>query len=238
MPRDHRRRGRRVRPGPSVLAPEEAGGEQQGGGEQRGEGADDAHALAVERSAPSGGASTCRGRRLTATIRGASNAHAGVSFSATTRVSGPVTDAGLPRCASLGRHCPAPWVVSRAPPLAASSAVVELVLHYRKVARHALNVLLGAVEIDPATSAIPCTPAEGVGALTGAIDSARAAGRTPVVAWSFYSAGFAAVAEELRAVRRRCGTGRSTSRAGRTPAPRRRRCSAPGSTWWWSARGR
>jgi B12-binding domain/radical SAM domain protein len=85
--------------------------------------------------------------------------------------------------------------------------VIELLLHYRKVARHALNVLLGAVEGHPATSAIPCTPAEGVGALARAIAAARAAGRKPVVAWSFYTAGFPPAAAELREVRERCGEG-------------------------------
>jgi B12-binding domain/radical SAM domain protein len=85
--------------------------------------------------------------------------------------------------------------------------VVELVLHYRKIARHALTVLWGAVEATPATAALPCTPASGVEALAGAIRAALAAGRTPVVAWSFYTASFAEVAAELAQVRRATGPG-------------------------------
>jgi len=100
-----------------------------------------------------------------------------------------------------------PEVVTPAPPLAGSRAVIELLLHYRKVARHALNVLLGAVEVLPAISGVPCTPVEGIGALVRAIDAARAAGRRPVVAWSFYTAGFADAAAELRSIRGRCGPG-------------------------------
>jgi B12-binding domain/radical SAM domain protein len=85
--------------------------------------------------------------------------------------------------------------------VAGSGAVVELVLHYRKVARHALNVLWGAVEVTPATAALPCTAADGPAALERALREALAAGRRPVVAWSFYSAGFAEAAAELARVR-------------------------------------
>jgi len=85
--------------------------------------------------------------------------------------------------------------------------VVELVLHYRKVSRHALNVLWGAVEVAPATEGVPCTAAEGPGALTHAVNAALASGRRPVVAWSFYTASFAEVAAELALVRGRTGAG-------------------------------
>ncbi len=85
--------------------------------------------------------------------------------------------------------------------------MVELLLHYRKVARHALNVLLGAVEAHPAASAIPCSAVEGAAALARAIDAAGAAGRTPVVAWSFYTAGFGVAAAELREILERGGAG-------------------------------
>jgi B12-binding domain/radical SAM domain protein len=83
--------------------------------------------------------------------------------------------------------------------------LVELVLLYRRTSRHALNVLLGAVEVHPATQAIPCTMVEGVERLAHAIDVSAAAGRRPVVAWSFYSAGFATVAGELGWLRERSG---------------------------------
>jgi B12-binding domain/radical SAM domain protein len=83
--------------------------------------------------------------------------------------------------------------------------VIELVLNYRKVARHALNVLLGAVETHAATSAIRCTPVEGMAELVPAIAGGVASGRRPVVAWSFYTAGFAGAVAELHEVRARCG---------------------------------
>jgi B12-binding domain/radical SAM domain protein len=85
--------------------------------------------------------------------------------------------------------------------------VVDLVLHYRKVSRHALNVLWGAVERAPATSHVPCAAAEGLEAVVAAVDAARAAGRRVVVAWSFYSASFPEVAAELAHVRGRTGAG-------------------------------
>ena len=85
--------------------------------------------------------------------------------------------------------------------------MVELVLHYRKVSRHALNVLWGAVETPPATSSVPCTAAEGPDALARAVSAALAAGRRTVVAWSFYTASFPEVAAELALVRSRTGAG-------------------------------
>jgi B12-binding domain/radical SAM domain protein len=85
--------------------------------------------------------------------------------------------------------------------------VVELILHYRRTARCALNVLGGAVASAPATAAIPLAVARTPGALAGAIASARAAGRRPVVAWSFYTASFPEVARELAAVREAAGGG-------------------------------
>ncbi|HET6436793.1 MAG TPA: TIGR04013 family B12-binding domain/radical SAM domain-containing protein [Anaeromyxobacter sp.] len=85
--------------------------------------------------------------------------------------------------------------------------MVELILHYRRVARHALNVLWGAVEVTPATAHLPSTAVEGTQALENAVRAALRAGRTPVVAWSFYSSGFAEAAAELAAHRRRTGPG-------------------------------
>jgi B12-binding domain/radical SAM domain protein len=82
--------------------------------------------------------------------------------------------------------------------------VTTLVLHYRKTARHALNVLLGAVEAHPATAEIPAVVAT----------SPLAAGRRPVVAWSFYSASFDEVASELARVRDAVRDGRVLHVAG------------------------
>jgi B12-binding domain/radical SAM domain protein len=73
-----------------------------------------------------------------------------------------------------------------------------LVLHYRRTARFALNVLLGAVESDPATRALPVVLAEGADEVATAI---RAAAGPVVVAWSFYTASFGEVAAELARVR-------------------------------------
>jgi len=81
--------------------------------------------------------------------------------------------------------------------------VVELVLHYRRTARHALTVLLGATEVHPLAGALPATVADGLAALWRALDEARSRGRKPVVAWSFYTASFGEVARELAEVRRR-----------------------------------
>lgn len=76
-----------------------------------------------------------------------------------------------------------------------------LILHYRRTARTALNVLGGAVAGDPRTAAIPVVVARSPAELRAALGAAAASGRSPVVAWSFYTAGFAEAAAELRAVR-------------------------------------
>ncbi|BDG06277.1 TIGR04013 family B12-binding domain/radical SAM domain-containing protein [Anaeromyxobacter oryzae] len=79
--------------------------------------------------------------------------------------------------------------------------MVSLVLHYRRIARLALDVLLGAVETDPATAHVPVERAEGPDALVAVIRRHAATGRRPVVGWSFYSASFPEVAAELARVR-------------------------------------
>lgn len=79
---------------------------------------------------------------------------------------------------------------------------VELILHYRRSARCALNVLAGAVAFHPRTGAIPLTVARSVAELESALRASLAAGRRPVVAWSFYTAAFGEVARELESVRR------------------------------------
>jgi B12-binding domain/radical SAM domain protein len=80
--------------------------------------------------------------------------------------------------------------------------VLELLLHRRRTSRHALSVLLGAVEEHPRTAAMPVAEATGVPSLARALAGALAAGRRPVVAWSFYTASFPEVAAELAEVRR------------------------------------
>jgi B12-binding domain/radical SAM domain protein len=77
-------------------------------------------------------------------------------------------------------------------------AIAILVLHYRRTARSALNVLLGAVESHPATAALPAVLAEGEGEVASAI---RAAPGPVVVAWSFFSASLAEAAAELGRIR-------------------------------------
>jgi len=92
--------------------------------------------------------------------------------------------------------------------------VTTLVLHYRKTARHALNVLLGAVEAHPATEEIPAVVATSPEAVIDAARVALAAGRRPVVAWSFYSASFDEVVSELARVRDAVPDGRVLHVAG------------------------
>ncbi|HSN91699.1 MAG TPA: TIGR04013 family B12-binding domain/radical SAM domain-containing protein [Anaeromyxobacteraceae bacterium] len=76
----------------------------------------------------------------------------------------------------------------------------ELVLHYRRTSRHALNVLLAAVEQSPACRRVGVRIAEGPEEAARAARETLAAGARPVVAWSFYSAGAAEVAAELSRV--------------------------------------
>jgi B12-binding domain/radical SAM domain protein len=80
--------------------------------------------------------------------------------------------------------------------------VVELILHYRRTARCALNVLAGAVTLHPATRALPVTVARSLGQLQAALGAALEGGRRPVVAWSFYTASFPEAARELASIRR------------------------------------
>jgi B12-binding domain/radical SAM domain protein len=79
--------------------------------------------------------------------------------------------------------------------------VVALVLHYRKTARFALDVLLGAVEETTETREIPVVLAHGQDEVARAVAEQAAHGRRPLVAWSFYTASFEEVARELAAVR-------------------------------------
>ncbi|HET8541261.1 MAG TPA: TIGR04013 family B12-binding domain/radical SAM domain-containing protein [Anaeromyxobacter sp.] len=76
-----------------------------------------------------------------------------------------------------------------------------LVLHDRPTSRFAMNALLGAVECDPRTRDLPAAVARSAEAVAAAARDALAAGRRPLVGWSFYSASFAQVAAELARVR-------------------------------------
>jgi B12-binding domain/radical SAM domain protein len=92
--------------------------------------------------------------------------------------------------------------------------VTTLVLHHRRTARHALDVLLGAVEAHPATAELPVVVATSPEAVADAARAALAAGRRPVVAWSFYTASFDEVASELARVRAAAPDGRVLHVAG------------------------
>jgi len=85
--------------------------------------------------------------------------------------------------------------------------VVELILHYRRTSRCALNVLAGAVAAAPATAAIPIAVARSPRDVAAAARAALAGGRRPVVAWSFCTASFPEVVRELAAARQGCGAG-------------------------------
>jgi B12-binding domain/radical SAM domain protein len=78
---------------------------------------------------------------------------------------------------------------------------VSLVLHDRRTSRFAMNALLGAVEADPCTRDLPVAVARTPEAVARAAEDALAAGRRPVVAWSFYTASFGEVTAELARVR-------------------------------------
>jgi B12-binding domain/radical SAM domain protein len=89
-----------------------------------------------------------------------------------------------------------------------------LVVHDRKTARFAMNVLVGAVEADPRTRELPVHVARSPAAVAEAARAAVAAGRRPLVAWSFYTASFPEVAAELRAVRAALPDGSAVHLAG------------------------
>jgi B12-binding domain/radical SAM domain protein len=80
-------------------------------------------------------------------------------------------------------------------------AGADLVLHYRRTSRHALNVLLAAIEVSPACREVRIRIAEGPEACAEAVRAALSAGGPVVVAWSFYTASAAQVAGELARVR-------------------------------------
>lgn len=83
----------------------------------------------------------------------------------------------------------------------ADGRAIELVLHYRRTSRYALNVLAGAVAEAAATADVPLTVARSPEAVRAAVAASVGAGRLPVVAWSFFTASFAEVSAELAAIR-------------------------------------
>jgi B12-binding domain/radical SAM domain protein len=77
----------------------------------------------------------------------------------------------------------------------------SLVLHDRPACRFAVNALAAAVEGHPASRAIDVVVARTPEAVAAAARAALAAGRRPLVGWSFRTASFADVAAELARVR-------------------------------------
>jgi B12-binding domain/radical SAM domain protein len=92
--------------------------------------------------------------------------------------------------------------------------VAVLVLHQRRVAKLALDVLPGAVEGHPVAGALAVERARTPDAVAAAVRRAAEAGRTAVVAWSFFTASFEEVAAELAAVRSASGGARAVHVAG------------------------
>lgn len=89
-----------------------------------------------------------------------------------------------------------------------------LVAHDRPTSRFAWNALLGAVLAHPASRALPVEVARTPQELARRAAAVLAAGRTPVVGWSFYTASAAEVAAELAAVRAALKDGRVLHVAG------------------------
>jgi B12-binding domain/radical SAM domain protein len=76
-----------------------------------------------------------------------------------------------------------------------------LILHDRPTCRFAVNALAAAVECHPASRAVDVAVARTPGAVAEAARASLAAGRRPVVGWSFRTASFAEVSAELARVR-------------------------------------
>lgn len=83
-----------------------------------------------------------------------------------------------------------------------NAAPASLVFNYRKIGRYGLNAICGAVEACADLDDMPVVFARDGDGLEDAARRAAAAG-TAVVAWSFYSPGFAESAAELDAFRER-----------------------------------
>ncbi|MBZ4408825.1 TIGR04013 family B12-binding domain/radical SAM domain-containing protein [Myxococcus sp. XM-1-1-1] len=80
---------------------------------------------------------------------------------------------------------------------------VSLVLSYQYPGKYAFTVLAGAVESDPALADVKLFFPRDRETLLATLKERHDAGDTVVAAWSFYSASFAASAEELAWVRER-----------------------------------
>ena len=80
-------------------------------------------------------------------------------------------------------------------------APATVIWAYRRTGKFAFHVLTGALDTDVRTRGLPVVFAGGPEAVVAAIREALAAGRRPVVGWSFYSPDFAQMAAELAAVR-------------------------------------
>ena len=72
---------------------------------------------------------------------------------------------------------------------------------YRRTGKFAFHVLTGALDSDLRTRDVPVVFAGGPEAVVAAVRDALAAGRRPLVGWSFYSPDFAQMRDELAAVR-------------------------------------
>lgn len=77
-----------------------------------------------------------------------------------------------------------------------------LVLAYRRSGMVALNVVSAALDVDPRTQGTDVHFARDAAAMVSAIRQARADGRLPVCAWSFYSTDYEQAAVDLEHVRR------------------------------------
>ncbi len=83
----------------------------------------------------------------------------------------------------------------------AAPSPLEIVLAYRQTGKVALNVLVGALETDPVTAAVPVDFVARQTSLADSIDAALARTERVLVLWSFYSPDAPAIAAELAAVR-------------------------------------
>jgi B12-binding domain/radical SAM domain protein len=90
----------------------------------------------------------------------------------------------------------------------------RLILHDRPASRFAVNALAAAVETHPASRSVEVAVARTPQAVAGAARAALAAGRRPVVGWSFRTAGFAEARAELAGVRSAVGDPRVLHLAG------------------------
>lgn len=82
-----------------------------------------------------------------------------------------------------------------------ASTPLSIVLAYRQTGKVALNVLVGALETDPRTAAVPVDFVGRQASLPDAIGRALARSERVLVAWSFYSPDAAGIGVDLAALR-------------------------------------